>query len=373
MKKLVYINQSANYLSEGIVNAMLANGGYDEVVLLIGNPANVRFDSPKVKIDPICSYNRSSFLRRAKSWLVGSAQIQWKLWTRYRRHDVFLVSNPPTAAFCMALCRNRYKSLIYDIYPDGLVSGGFMSEKNPLIRLWQAYNRRFFKNADRVFTITDGMADRLSRYIDRNKIEVVPIWYNPSLQRIPKENNLFIKKHNLEGKFIVMYSGNIGKTHNVELLVDVANLLKTEKDIKFVIIGEGWAKKDIIVKANELMLDNILILPYQPLDFISHSLSAANISYISLDEKVSTVSVPSKTYNCLYVGSPLICLASEQAELTRIVNKHGVGDVFHKKDAQQIASFILELKKDQNKYRTMRDNAMLLSENYCSDNALKFC
>lgn len=373
MKKLVYINQVANYLSEGIVNAMLAMGGYDEVVLLVGNPSNVRFDSPKVKIDPICSYNRTSFLRRFRSWLTGSLQIQWKLWTRYRRHDVFLVSNPPTAAFCMALCRNRYKSLIYDIYPDGLVSGGFLSGKNPLIRLWKAYNRRFFRKAERVFTITEGMADRLSNYIDRSKIEIVPIWYNPSLKRIPREENQFIREHNLEGKFIVMYSGNIGKTHNVGMLVDVANLLKYETDIRFVIIGEGWAKKDIMAKTHELCLENILILPYQPLDFISHSLSAANVSFISLDEKVSTVSVPSKTYNCLFVGSPLICIASERAELTRIINTNNVGAVFHVNDTQKMASYIMELKNDRKKYDLLRKNSIALSGVFSSENSNKFC
>ena len=372
MKKLVYINQSANYLSEGIVNAMLANGGYDEVVLLIGNPANVRFDSPKVKIDPICSYNRSSFLRRAKSWLVGSAQIQWKLWTRYRRHDVFLVSNPPTAAFCMALCRNRYKSLIYDIYPDGLVSGGFMSEKNPLIRLWQAYNRRFFKNADRVFTITDGMADRLSRYIDRNKIEVIPIWYNPSLQRIPKESNLFIKKHNLEGKFIVMYSGNIGKGHNVKLLPEIANKLHKYDHIKFVIIGEGWEKQEIISRVSELSLTNILILPYQPIESISHSLSAADLNYISVEKKASTVCVPSKTYNCLFVGSPVLCISEPTGELSKMINRYGIGRVYQEWQIEQIVEYIKQISIDSNQLNILKDKVISLSDKYSQKQAERF-
>lgn len=373
MKKLVYINQVGNYLSEGIVRAMLSDGGYDEVTLLLGNPGNVRIDLPNVRIEKICSYNRSSFLKRTCSWIVASLQIQWNLWTRYRHYDVFLVSNPPIAAFCMALTCNKYKSLIYDIYPDGLVSGGFLSDRNPFIRLWQRYNRRFFKNADGVFTITEGMADRLSKYIDRSKIEVVPIWYNPSLRRIPKEENLFIREHKLEDKFIVMYSGNIGKTHNVELLVDVANLLKDERDIMFVIIGEGWSKQNIVSKVDELNLPNVIILPYQPVDFISHSLSAASISYISLDEKVSTVSVPSKTYNCMFVGSPLLCIASEKAELTRLVNKNNTGAVFHEKDPEKIASFVRELKNGGAKYAAMRRNAITASEKFSSDNAFKFC
>ncbi len=373
MKKLLYINQVSNYLSEGIVNAMLGCGGYDEVTLLLGNPDNVHFNDLRVKLDTICAYDRSSFIKRTKSWIISTAQILWKLWTKYRKYDVFLVSNPPTAAFTMAFSRNRYKSLIYDIYPDGLVSGGFLSMNNPFIRLWAWYNKRFFKKAERVFTITDGMADRLSKYVDKTKIEVVPIWYNPALRRIDKADNEFIKQQNLEGKFIVMYSGNIGKTHNVELLVDVAELMKEDEDIVFVIIGEGWAKKRIAEKIGHLKLTNIHLLTYQPLNFISHSLSSADLSYVSLDEQISTVSVPSKIYNSLFVGSPLICIASEKAELTRIVNKYNVGKCFADINALQIAEYITELKKDTAKYDELRNNTIQLSEAYTYLNAEKFC
>lgn len=372
MKRLVYINQVANYLAEGIVKAMLQKGGYDEVVMLIGNPENVTLNDPRVKIDRIAKYNRASFLSRTKSWLYATLQIQWKLLTKYRKADVFLVSNPPTAVFAMALATNKYKSLIYDIYPDGLVSGGFLGDKNPFIQFWKWYNKRYFRKAEQVYTITEGMADRLAQYIDKNKIRIVSLWSNPILQRIEKQDNEFVRQHHLEDKFIVMYSGNIGKTHNVELLIDAANILKSDTEIQFVIIGEGWAKDNIVTKVRQLGLHNVLILTYQPIEFISHSLSAADLSYISLDERISTVSVPSKTYNCLSVGSPLICVASELAELTKIVNGNAVGTVIHQESPEAIASFISMIKSERQEFAHMQNNAMTLSKQYTESNAEHF-
>lgn len=369
MKKIVFINQSANYLAEDIVKAMLAKGDCEEVVMMVGNPDNLRINDPRVKISKISGYDRSSFKTRALSWMKGTLQIQWRLLTKYRGHELFLVSNPPTACFATVLAHNPYKSLIYDVYPDGLVSGSFLTESNLIIRMWKGFNRRFFRKAEKVYTITDGMAERISAYIDRKKIEVVPIWYNGTLRRIDRKDNEFIRQHNLEDKFVVMYSGNIGKGHNVKLLPEIANVLKDNDRIRFVILGEGWEKQQIIDRVKELGLQNVLILPRQPLEFISHSLSAADLSYVSVTGWASTVSVPSKTYNCLFLGSPLLCIAEPHAEITKIINRHDVGRSFRETEIKEIADYIASVSSDKEKLYQLKENAKALSDRFSSRNA----
>lgn len=371
MKKVVFVNQSANYLAEDIVKAMLAKGDCEEVVMMVGNPENLVISDPRVKIDPICRYDRSSFKARALSWVKGTMQIQKRLLTIYRDHELFLVSNPPTACFVTMLAKNPYTSLIYDVYPDGLVSDKFLTKNNPVIKMWGAFNRKFFRKAQKVFTITEGMADRLSAYIDRERIEVVPIWYNGTLRRINREENDFIKGYHLEDKFVVMYSGNIGKGHNVKLLPEIANLLRDNERVMFVIIGEGWEKQAVIDRVQELGLKNVMILPRQPLEFISHSLSAADLSYISVNGWASTVSVPSKTYNSLFLGSPLLCVAEPNSEIARIVNNNDVGKTFRETEIQRIADFISEVSSDNEKLSELKHNAIKLSDKFSSKNATK--
>lgn len=372
MKKVVFVNQSANYLAEDIVKAMLAKGDCEEVVMMVGNPENLVISDPRVKIDPICRYDRSSFKARALSWVKGTMQIQKRLLTIYRNYELFLVSNPPTACFVTMLANNPYKSLIYDVYPDGLVSGKFLTKSNPLIKMWGAFNRKFFRKAQKVFTITEGMADRLSAYITRDSIEVVPIWYNGTLRRIKREENEFIKEHHLEDKFVVMYSGNIGKGHNVKLLPEIANLLRDNEHVMFVIIGEGWEKQAVIDRVQELGLKNVLMLPYQPLNKISFSLSAADLSYISVESNASSVCVPSKTYNCIAAGSPLLCIAEPSAEITRLIKEKEIGKSFKSDDINEIANYINKVSRDSVYLDSLRDNLQRASKDFSNLNATKF-
>lgn len=373
MKRLIFINQVANYLAEDIVMSMLNEGGYDKVTMVVGNPENLKIKNERVKIRKICRYNRSSFATRAKSWIIATLQILWILLKSNRKDEVFLVSNPPTACFCTAFCRNKYKSLIYDIYPDGLITGKFLSKNNPLIKLWINYNKRFFRKAEKVFTITEGMANRLSKYIDRSKIEVVPLWSNSDIINVGKKDNPFIKEHGLEEKFVVMYSGNIGMGHNVTILPEIARILQSDDRIRFVIIGEGVGKKEIERKIKENKLQNIHLLPYQPIDKVKYSLSAADLSFVAISPVAASVCVPSKTFNCIAAGSPLLCLTSKESELAKILTHNEIGRLFQPDDdLQQIAKYIKTLSDNPDQLSKLKDNVKNIAKNYSSTNSLKF-
>ncbi len=107
-----------------------------------------------------------------------------------------------------------------------------------------------------------------------------------------------------------MYSGNIGLSGDVEVLIDVAEKIRRD-DIIFLIIGDGAKKQMIREKAEKLVLKNIIFLPWQPADELPFSLSSASIAVVSLGVKTSRLAVPSKLYNCLSVGAPLLCLTSK--------------------------------------------------------------
>lgn len=372
MKSILIVNQSSGYLMVDIANAFVNSGKYDQVVLMAGNPEALVGLDKNVHIEKMCKYNRISLVKRFLSWTYGSLQILFKVWFKYRSYELFLVSNPPTVSFVTLFCKNQYSTLIYDVYPDGLVSTGFVSNRNLLFKIWVKVTKRFYQKAQHVYTITEGMANRMAQYCERGSIEVVSVWYNSILNRIDRKENDFIRQNNLTNKFIIMYSGNIGKGHNVKLLVSIAERMKQDDEIQFVIIGEGWEKKiiqDLIVKKS---LNNVLLLPYQPSNRLSYSLSAADLAYISVEDNVSTICVPSKTFNFIKLGTPLLCIAQEDAEIAKLIRAYEIGGVFRQTEIDNIVDFIFRLKNDKKKREEYKNNLAQAKSIFSPENSFKF-
>ena len=358
MKKLLCVNQSSGYLMVDIVNAFAESGKYEKVVLAAGEIKTMGVTlSPDVDVLNIAKYNRISTIKRTLSWIKATLQVLFLVWSRFRDYELFLVSNPPTISFITLFCRNKYSTLIYDVYPDGLVAGGFVKRNSVIVKLWLKANKCFYKKATDIYTITDGMAHVISQYVDLSKIKVVPLWPSSGInKRIEKEHNLFISTNNLENKFIVMYSGNIGLGHNVDLLIDIADQLKSEKDIVFAIIGEGWAKDKLVKLKNERSLNNVVFFDMQPIELLNHSLSAADIAYVSIEEVAAKMCIPSKTYNLIKLNVPILSTAGKSSELNKIISKHSIGGCFEKDETDKIVSFIKEMKINSDLYNNTKAN-----------------
>lgn len=361
-------DQSAFDLTYDIANAF-RNAG-DDVCLVSGRfGKRLRGDVTQEKITP---YDKSSAAKRIYTWLKGTWDI-FRVFSKNKDAELFIISNPPPAPLLPLLLKNRFSLLVWDIWPDALVHTKTLSSKNPLVRLWQWLNRKAFARADKIFTISDGLATALERYVSREKIVVIPNWADTEfLKPLPKSENRFLREHGLADKFVVMYSGNIGNTHPVEKLVDVAAALQAHADIVFVIVGEGGKKETVRRRIAETGVKNVLLLPYQPYDMLPHSLAAADIGVITLEVDASQVSVPSKTYSTLAVGAPLLCLAGENSELANLVREHDVGEIFAPDAVPAIAQWILNLKNDPARREKLSVRARETSLLFTPKNAEKY-
>ena len=176
MKKILILNQSSNYLTADIANAFAESGNYDNITLMLGNPDDVKaLLNNSVNIPKVHRYNANSITSRLYSWILCTIQAIWFIKTRYRKYELFLVSNPATSSFIRMLCNNRYSSLTYDLFPDGFLDSGKLSEDNFIYKIWAKNNCTFFKNANHVYAITDTMADVMAKYVQREKIEVIKV------------------------------------------------------------------------------------------------------------------------------------------------------------------------------------------------------
>ena len=199
----------------------------------------------QIKIESINRWYESPASKKLKSYLLAMFKMWWLLMTKCRRYEVYFVSVPPMGYLLNIFLPHRFSMVIWDVYPDIFKITG-MQESHPVYRIWTWLNRKSFKKAYRLFTISEKMAELLHKYVDPNKVIVQPIWsIFQENKKVSKADNPFIRSIIFEGKFIIQYSGNIGLTHNVEILVDIAELLQNERNILFQIIGRG-PRKDVL-------------------------------------------------------------------------------------------------------------------------------
>lgn len=373
-KSVLLANQSTGYLMVDIVNAYVRSGKYDSVELFAGE-INIRPSVPDSSVHVIktVKYDKSSTLKRLLTWVGAFVHLLWVVWRRSKHCHLVLVSNPPLNVFVPLFTRKKYSFIVYDLYPDSLFSQGFLKRNSFLGRWWMTKNKQIFAKADCVFTLSEDMKKAVAQYVAEDKIKIVYNWaHNEHMRPIDKKENVFLADLKLQDKFIVLYSGNMGMTHDVDMLVDVADRLKENKTIHFLFIGEGAKKPIVEAKVARYRLENCSVLPYQPLEVLPYSMGAADLAVVTTDAKQSGLSVPSKTYTYLATGAALLCLAEENTELARLTRERRIGRCFVSQDLDGIAGYILQMVSDRRLLQEYKDNSRKASLRYTPENAQKY-
>lgn len=369
-RKIVLINQAANYLTIGFANSF--NKKFEHVVLMTGSvhTQGEELDS-SIKIQSINKWYERPARKKTFSYLRALFLMWWYLMTKYRKHEVFFVSVPPMGYLLNLFLPHKFSMVIWDVYPDVFKIAG-MKETHVIYRFWSYLNRKSFGKAYKLFTISDKMADLIKVYTQR-EIIVQAIWsIFQENEKMPKEDNFFIKEHGLENKFIVQYSGNIGVTHNVEALVEIAEILKDNNEILFQIIGRGPRKPTLEKLVNDKNLPNCSFLPFQTDEVFPFSLSAADVGVVILDETTSKGSVPSKSYNLMSYGIPSLYIASKDSQLYLYAKNYKLGECFTKNELEKAAAFLERISQDSVSYNNFSTNATIAAQDFKQDNADKF-
>ncbi len=371
MKKIILVNQNSGYLTIDIANAFTTK--YDEVILMAGFIKPMERElSPKVKTRKIVRYDRTSTFKRIYSWLYGSLQIFFLILIKYRKFEIIYFTNPPMGYLSSILLKNKFSLVIYDTYPDALRTIG-IRENNLIFKIWAKLNKRIFDNATKLITLSDGMAELLSKYTAKEKIKTIPNWAgSDNFATVLKENNPFVKEHNLENKFIVLYSGNMGYTHNVETIVEVARLLNDDNGIHFLMIGEGQKKEKLVQLIKEYQVTNVTFLSWQPAAVLPYSLASSDLSVVTLNDETSNLSVPSKTYNLLATGSPILCIAPKTSELAKLIDTYSNGRCFENKEVIEMANYIKLVAADPMLKNRLSANSLKASKNFSKSNAFLY-
>jgi colanic acid biosynthesis glycosyl transferase WcaI len=260
--------------------------------------------------------------------------------------------------------RHKCKLIVYlqDIYPDVAVATGTIRN-----RWFIRYLRRrlfaVYRRADRVIVLGDDMRTILTDAgVPDDRITSLPNWADTDrIFPVPIEN-AFRRREQLDGKFVVMYSGNMGLCQNLENILDAAEQLRDRADIQFIFVGDGASRSRLESRASGSGLANVRFLPYQPQSELAHSLSAADLHLVPLDARVTGCLVPSKLYGILAAGVPSLVVADDRCEASRVIRESGAGKVVSPGDPQQLAETIAWCAANRSDLKQMGRRARLLAE-----------
>lgn len=266
-----------------------------------------------------------------------------------RRPDVILLTVPSLpicvpAALTGWLRRCPIVLNVQDILPEAAVRVGLIKNKL-LIRVFEVLEKFAYTRANKISVIADGFKENLlCKGVNPQKIELIPNWVDVNfIHPLPKENNAFRDAHNLKGKFVVLYSGNIALTQPLETVIEAASRLRHIPDITIVIVGEEKALGRLQRLCERWQVENVLLLPFQPREQLPCMLAAADIGLVVQKSNVISFNMPSKIQVLLASGRPIVAAVPITGTAARAVENSGGGIVVPAEDQYALAQSILYL------------------------------
>lgn len=243
---------------------------------------------------------------------------------------------------------------LQDILPEAAVHVGLLKNKL-LIQLFTLLEKFAYRTASKISVIADGFVDNLrGKGVEADKIVQIPNWVDVNFIRpLPKEDNPFRALHNLNGKFVVLYSGNIALTQGLESVVKAASVLRHIPDIVFVIVGEAKGLQRLQQECLHCGADNVLLLPFQPRKDLPQMLSAADVGLVVQKKNVVSFNMPSKIQVLLASGGALVASVPDNGTAARAIRQSGGGIIVPPEDPQALAMAILDLYQNPEKVKTL--------------------
>ncbi len=278
-------------------------------------------------------------LRHTRFWkknLLGRL-VNWSSYTllaltvgllKIRPKLIIVNTDPPFLGIVGLILKYWHKvPLIYncrDLFPDIAIELGMLKE-GVISRTFDFLNNKALSHSDLVVPLGNSMKLKLEKKgVDPNHIKVIPDSVDTDfLKPIETDGRKILGELDLNGKFVVMYSGNIGLAQDFSSILKAASLI--DDTFTLVFIGDGSGNDDLMKESSELRLKSIIFLPYQPYDQLPNSLNIADLHLIPLKKEISGSIVPSKLYPILAIGKPYLAIANHESEPVDIAKRFGCG------------------------------------------------
>ncbi len=238
------------------------------------------------------------------------------------RHDlVIALTSPPLISWLASLMVPvKADALLFwamDLNPDEAIAAGWLRERSVPGRTLSAMQLRSMRRTARVVALDRFMRDRMiAKGIDAHKIEVISPWSHDPVRFDAAGRREFRQRLNVADKFVVMYSGNHSPVHPLVTVVEAARRLQSNERIVFCFVGGGSEHRRLQKLAREQDLRNLVFAPYQPLNMLAASLSAADLHLVIMGKPFVGIIHPCKIYNVLRVGAPVLYIGPSPSHIT---------------------------------------------------------
>ena len=309
--------------------------------------------------------NKDILILRLVNMVTYSASILLKALARVRKGDIVLaVTSPPSTPFIARLvCRLKGAACILrieDVYPEILVATGMLRQRSPLCGILRFATGKLYSGADRIVVLGRDMKALAEKKMGgRGKsVRIIRSWADTdTVSPLPKEDTPLVRELGLHNKFIVSCVGNMGRAQAIEFLFAAVTMLKDDERIHFLFIGGGARRRWMEQEALNRGLRNVTLLDHRPRDGQADFLNACDISLISLLPGVTGAGVPSRTYNIMAAGKPIIAVTGEDSEVAMLVREEEIGWVAPPGNPEHLVRTILLAMSDREGLMAMGDRA----------------
>jgi len=301
------------------VTVVTSDRGYDDPTKSF--PRYESWNNIQIYRVPSLSFGKETKLQRALNFGSFLITCALRLFTLRRFNVVVGLTSPPLISFLaslfVAMKGGRFCFWVMDLNPDEAIAAGWLEENSLTASYLKRMLRHSLRRADQTIVLDRFMRERvLSKDIDANRVSIVPPWsHDDSVSYSTEGRRSFRSTHDLENKFVVMYSGNHSPCHPLDTLLNAALVMSSQDGYAFCFIGGGSEQNKVRDFAKLHRLKNILCLPYQPLKKLSDSLSAADLHVVVLGQKFAGIVHPSKIYNIMTIGVPMLYIGPQQSHI----------------------------------------------------------
>lgn len=300
-----------------------------------------------------CRFGRSSLMGRALDYLSFYASAAWRLWKLVDRNSIVVAKTDPpllslVAAPVVWLRGGKLVNWLQDIFPEVAGMLGLRIVRGPTEGAL-----RWARNATlRAATTNVVLGNRMKAVVQAQgvrpeQVRVIPNWADgDAIQPIGKDVNPLRKSWGLVGRFVVAYSGNLGRAHDFETVLGASEILRMRSDIVFLFIGGGAQRAAVEKEADSRALPNVLFKPYQPRDRLTESLGVGDVHLVSLNPALEGLIVPSKFCGVAAAGRPTLFVGDGDGEIARVLRDAYCGYTVSNGDSRALAERIVALADD---------------------------
>ena len=365
-----YMTEIAEYLAKNNqdVNVLCSNLTYNtNLVTTIKSEVRNKVRINRVLLKQI---DKNNFIFRILRLTNASIKLFIKSLLLISRKDrVLIVTNPAFLILLMQMLKLikgiKYDLLVHDIFPENLVAIKKMKSSSLIYKLIKFLFDFSYSKAENCIVIGRDMEKIVKEKIgDKSNITLIPNWAEvDKIFPVNKNDTNMINLLNLQGKFIFQFAGNLGHAQGLKNILDAISLIKNE-DLHFLFIGSGAMESEIKLAAKNSLLENISLIGFQDRSNQNDFLNACDVALITLSDGMLGLGVPSKAYNIMAAGKPILIIADNASEISMCVKEYNLGWIVEPNNPKLLSDTFEMIYKDFSSGKVNIENSRVVAEKY---------